>query len=54
MAKTNRKPVDKLERQQRLANKQKNYDQRPGRIRPEDWAEFQAEELETELDLTEQ
>ena len=54
MAKTNRRPVDKLERQQRLASKQKNDDQHPGRVRLEDWAEFQAEELETELDLTEQ
>lgn len=57
MAKTNRRPVDKVERQQRLASKQRN-DQRPGRIRPEDWAEFQdeafAEELETQLDLTEE
>ena len=43
MAKTMRRPVDKVERQQRLASKQKNHDQRPGRIRPEDWAEFQDE-----------
>ncbi len=48
MAKTNRRPVDKLERQQRLAGKQKNHDQRPGRIRPEDWTEFHENTIEEE------
>lgn len=53
MAKTMRRPVDKLERQQRLARKTHKYpEDRPGRIPPHQWEEFQDEDADTVEDYS--
>lgn len=56
MAKTMKRPVDKVERQQRLALKIKSHTQRGRLANTRDWAEFYNtdKEMETELDSTEE
>ena len=40
MAKTNRRPVDRLERQQRIEHRRQQHDDDQGLISPRDWDVF--------------